>query len=136
MRERLKVHLETPSCAGCHELTDLIGLSLEQFDGLGEFRATENGAIIDPSGSLDGDEFVDAVGLGQAVSTHPDFVPCMVHTLWASANGRTPVADEAPQLDALSSRFGTSGYRLLTLLEDIAMSDAFRRVGPVQEVAP
>ncbi|MGB0591377.1 MAG: DUF1592 domain-containing protein [Myxococcota bacterium] len=136
MRERLAVHLETPSCAGCHELTDLIGLSMENFDGMGGFRATENGAVIDPSGSLDGDEFADAVGLGHAVSTHPDFVPCLVDTLWAFANGRMPEAAETPQLDALASRFGTADFRLSALLEDIAMSAAFRHVGAVEEVTP
>ena len=136
MRERLEVHLETPACAGCHELTDLIGLSLEQFDGLGGFRATENDAIIDPSGVLDGEEFSDAVGLGQAVSNHPDFVPCVVDTLWAFANGRMPESAESPQLDALASRFSNSNYRFVTLLEDIAMSAAFRHVGPIEEVAP
>ena len=69
-------------------LTDLIGLSLENFDGLGSYRATENGALIDPSGSIDGAEFDDAVGLGQAIADHPSFVPCIVSTLWAFANGR------------------------------------------------
>jgi hypothetical protein len=136
MRERLAVHLETPSCAGCHVLTDLIGLSLENFDGLGGFRATENGAVIDPSGDLDGDEFPDGVGLGQAVSNHPDFVPCVVGTLWAFANGRMSMDSERPLLDALLARLESSDYRLVTLLEDIAMSEAFRLVGPIVEVAP
>ena len=88
------------------------------------------------SGDLDGDGFADAVGLGQAVFAHPGFAPCVVDTLWAFANGRMPKADEAPVLDALSSRFGSSDYRLVTLLEDIAMSEAFRLVGPIEEVAP
>ncbi|MDP5053499.1 MAG: DUF1592 domain-containing protein, partial [Congregibacter sp.] len=56
-RQRVAAHLETPSCAGCHRITDPIGLSLEQFDGAGGFRLTENGASIDATGGLDGFEF-------------------------------------------------------------------------------
>ncbi|MEL7046401.1 MAG: DUF1592 domain-containing protein, partial [Pseudomonadota bacterium] len=51
-RERVAAHLETPSCAGCHRITDPIGLALEQFDGAGAYRLTENGATIDASGGL------------------------------------------------------------------------------------
>ena len=45
MREKLAAHQEEPSCAGCHTLMDNIGLALENFDGIGAFRTTENGAI-------------------------------------------------------------------------------------------
>ena len=62
-RERLAAHRANPVCAGCHKLTDPIGLALENFDGAGQYRATEKGAPIDASGSLDGTTFNDAVGL-------------------------------------------------------------------------
>ena len=136
MRERLEVHLESPSCAGCHLLTDLIGLSLENFDGMGGFRATENGAIIDVTGSLDGTDFEDAVGLGQAIADHPSFVPCLVSTLWSYANGRSVMNSEAAQLSAFASRLAHNEHRLVALLEDIVMSEAFRNVGPVEGAAP
>ena len=136
MRERLQVHLESPACSGCHALTDLIGLGLERFDGLGGFRESENGVPIDPSGDLDAHDFDDAVGLGQAIAEHPDFVPCIVDTLWSFANGRVATAAEVPQLDALVARFEASDHRMLTLLEDIVMSEAFRRVGALAEGGP
>ena len=41
-------------CAVCHQLTDLIGLGFENFDGIGRWRTQENGATIDASGELDG----------------------------------------------------------------------------------
>ena len=53
-RERLDLHRTNPVCAGCHKITDPIGLAFENFDGAGQFRATERGAAIDASGALDG----------------------------------------------------------------------------------
>jgi hypothetical protein len=53
-RQRLSVHATQPSCAGCHKLTDPIGLALERIDGAGQLRSTENDIAIDPSGDLDG----------------------------------------------------------------------------------
>jgi hypothetical protein len=43
-RERLQQHVENEVCAGCHGMMDPIGLGLEQLDGIGEYRDTENGA--------------------------------------------------------------------------------------------
>ena len=130
MRERLSVHLESPACAGCHALTDLVGLSLERFDGLGSYRTTENGAVIDPSGTMDGFIYEDARGLGETIAQHPGFVACIVDTLWSYANGRERAEEEDAEVGALRDRFAASGYRMLALLEDIVMSEQFRRVGP------
>ena len=135
MRDRLAVHLETPSCASCHELTDPIGLGLERFDGLGGFRATENGALIDPSGELDGVAFGDALELGVTLAEHPAFVPCIVRTVWSYANGRHGSHDD-DVVDALTARFGAMNHSFLALLKDIAMSDGFGRVGTLEEVSP
>lgn len=137
MRERLTVHLESPQCAGCHRLTDRIGLGLERFDGLGGFRTTENGVAIDPADELDGTKFADARGLGQAIAQHDDFPRCVVRKLWAHATGDTlhPVT-ERPQRDALVNRFADSGYQLRALIEDIVTSAQFRRVGPPSEELP
>jgi len=132
MRERLAVHLETPGCSSCHEMTDLIGLGLERFDGLGGFRALENAVPIDPSGDLDGVPFADARGLGAALADHPAFARCLVETVWAYANGRVRALDERDLIDAMLARFEASDHRLLALLEDVAISDGFRRVGEAQ----
>ena len=70
-RARLDVHRTNPVCAGCHKLIDPMGLALENFDGDGAYRTSENGAKIDASGALDGVTFTDAVGLGKAMHDNP-----------------------------------------------------------------
>ena len=82
-RERLAVHNTNPSCAGCHLITDPMGLSLENFDGAGRFRETENGAELDISGELDGVFYDDIEGLALAVRDHPKLPNCLVNRLLA-----------------------------------------------------
>ena len=43
MRERMEAHRASPACAGCHKLMDPIGLALENFDGIGRWRSTDDG---------------------------------------------------------------------------------------------
>src|SRR5947208_8926584 len=37
-RQRLEIHLNSESCAGCHRLIDPIGLGFEQFNAVGAFE--------------------------------------------------------------------------------------------------
>ncbi|MDH5311698.1 MAG: DUF1592 domain-containing protein, partial [Gammaproteobacteria bacterium] len=86
-RERLQVHNTNPSCAGCHLITDPMGLSLENFDGAGRYRATENGAELDIGGELDGMFYDDIEGLARAMHDHPKLSSCLVNRLYAYGTG-------------------------------------------------
>jgi hypothetical protein len=125
-RERLSAHVTNSACAGCHALMDPIGLALENFDAVGAFRATENGATIDASGEFDGLEFEDAEGLGRALREHPNLGPCLTRNLFRYAVGREPTPEEQPFLDTLHDRFASSENRVPDLLRDIITSQAFR----------
>lgn len=50
-REQMAAHLSNPSCAGCHVMIDPLGVSLEHFDGLGEYREVDAGKPVDATGS-------------------------------------------------------------------------------------
>src|SRR5690606_35201546 len=72
MRERLAQHLEDPSCSGCHVLMDPIGFGLENFDGVGMFRLTENDVPLDTVSKLDNlGEFDGARELGGLLRDSP-----------------------------------------------------------------
>jgi hypothetical protein len=124
-RERLQRHRNEPVCAGCHHLMDPIGLTLEQFDGVGMFRTQENGAVIDVSGELDGKPFSGAKGLGKALSEHPGVPACLVNTVYRYAASQQPSAAQQDFIEALQAGFSTSGYRLRALLQQLATSEAF-----------
>jgi hypothetical protein len=129
-RERLTAHRSAPTCAGCHAIMDPIGLGLENFDGAGEYRTTENGAPIDASGQLDGVSYKDAASLGKALHDDPATTSCLTTRLYGYAVGRAPTRDEAAFILYLNGRFAADGYRVPQLLKRIALSDAFYAVSP------
>lgn len=128
-KERLAVHNTNPSCAGCHLITDPMGLSLENFDGAGRFRATENGAPLDIAGELDGIFYEDISGLAQATRNHPKLSACLINRLYAyGTGGPVSLREDRDTLAGFEARFAENEYRLPALLRDIALSDAFLRV--------
>jgi hypothetical protein len=129
LRQRIETHLSDPTCAGCHQLTDPIGLGLENFDGLGTTRLTENGGTIDASGDLDGADFGGPVALGAALAEHPRIGPCLTETLYRYATARTVTDGESDLVDWHAAGFEEAGFHVKALLTDIATSPGFRRVG-------
>ena len=123
-RDRLTPHRTRRACAACHQVMDPIGLSLENFDGVGAYRTEENGAPIDASGELDGIAFDDPVALGHAVSEHPALPACLVNRLSEYAMRRSLTDGETAWVDDLTATFAAQEYRLRDLLRVIATSDA------------
>lgn len=127
-RDRVTAHLANPVCAGCHRITDPIGLALENFDGAGQYRDTEKGAAIDTSGSLDGKPFKDAAGLAQALHDSPALVSCVVRRAFSYGVGSADVAGRNELMAYYNTSFSAQGYKFKALLRDIALSDAFYTV--------
>lgn len=129
LRERLQVHFEEPSCAVCHEMMDLVGLGLENFDGIGRWRNRENGGEIDPSGLLDGAEFLDAWELAETVKNHDNFGSCLSEHVYAYAMGHVVDDDQEAFRDWLVENLQYSNWSFDSLLRTIALSETFRKNG-------
>lgn len=132
LRDRLSTHATEPSCAGCHDLTDPIGLGLENFDAMGQYRTVDNGGAIDPSGDLDGAPFADARGMAEQVVSHEEFGSCFVSNLYRYATGHEENFTEVPILERLTGELETSGYRLKPAMIGIVMSEGFRSASKAQ----
>ncbi len=129
VRQRLKAHATEAMCAGCHKITDPMGLALENFDTIGGYRESENGSPIDVSGELDGTQFTNAVGLGKAVHDNPAAAACIVKRVFEYGVGRDLTKAETDWLASdLNPQFAADGYRLRSLLRRIATSAAFFRI--------
>lgn len=124
-RERLDAHRSNPVCAGCHKITDPIGLALENFDGAGTYRTEETRTRIDASGQLDDAAFNDVNGLGQAMHDNPKTASCLAQRLASYALGRTLKPGDDAWLSYITNQFGMNGYRVKDLLRTIALSNAF-----------
>lgn len=129
-RDRLTAHRTNPVCAGCHKIMDPIGLSLENFDGAGQYRTTENGAPIDTSGELQGVTYDTPVGLGKAVHDDPMVAKCLVDRMFSYAVGRVPDKADHDVQQYFLNAFVDDHYRVTELMKTIALSDAFYRVAP------
>ncbi|MGE4065027.1 MAG: DUF1592 domain-containing protein [Rhodospirillaceae bacterium] len=129
-RDRLNAHATDPVCAGCHKITDPMGLALENFDGDGSFRKTENGALIDARGELSGKKFEDSAGLGAAVRNDPAAPSCLVDRMLAYGLGRSTVAGEAAWKSGLKAEFAKDGYVVPELMRKIVLSPEFFSAAP------
>ena len=131
-RQRLTAHATAPACAGCHKITDPIGLALENFDGIGKYRVDENGEKIDTSGDLDGVAYADPQGLGRAMRENPATAACVVRRVWSYAAGRPPTNAQKELTAYLDKTFVSDGYKFVSLVRRIAKSDALYAVAPAQ----
>ena len=126
-RERLTAHSTSAACAGCHRITDPIGLALEKFDGAGQFRQTENDALIDTSGDLDGIAYTDSAGLGLALHDNPATTKCLINRLYAYGSGNN-LSSRNEWMAYLEDRFSADGYRIMSLMKRISASKTFYAV--------
>ena len=128
LRQRLMAHTTNKVCAACHQLTDPIGLPLENFDTIGGYRTTENGEPIDASANIQGKTFSGAQGLGQYLHDNPRYPACVARKLYSYGRGlRHASVDDFP---VAYKAFQDSGFRLRALLKNMAVSDSFYAAGP------
>ncbi len=137
-RKRLAFHSKVPACAGCHKITDPIGLSLENFDGAAQYRTAQNGEEIDASGTFSGVVYNNAAGLAAAVRDEPAITSCLVQRLYKYAVSRPANASERHLYGYFDQKFADNDYRFVALLKTITQSDAFFQVSaaPDEELVP
>ncbi|GFE80166.1 hypothetical protein GCM10011487_21660 [Steroidobacter agaridevorans] len=135
-RERVAFHLKNPVCAGCHKITDPMGLALENFDSSGRFREEERGSKIDASGTLDGKSFSGVVSLGKVLHDNPGLTSCLVQRIYSYGAGGAVRPEDKKTLEYFNARFAEAGYRVPDLLRTIALSNAFSEIVAPKSPAP
>jgi hypothetical protein len=128
MRDRMEEHRKSPACSGCHKLMDPIGLALENFDGIGRWRTTDNGAIIDPASQLaDGTKIDGPVTLRQAILRNPDmFARNVTEMLLSYAMGHGIEYYDMPFVRAIVKDAQRSGYTFSSVVLGIVKSAPFQ----------
>ena len=128
MRARMEAHRQNPACAVCHRIMDPAGLSMENFDAIGRWRAAEGGAAIDATGSLPGGTDFDGVaGLRGALLDRPEvFVGTVTEKLLIYALGRGLEHTDAPAVRAIVREAADDEYRLSSLVLGVVQSAPFQ----------
>jgi len=136
VRERMEQHRANPACAGCHKIMDPIGLALENFDGVGQWRSVDLGFPIDASGQLvDGTPVDGPSSLRKALLDRPEaFVGTMTEKLLMYALGRETKYYDMPVVRAIMRDAGSDRYRFSELVLGIVKSAPFQM--KMKEAAP
>ncbi len=129
-RERLKSHVADPTCAGCHALMDPIGLSFENYDAVGRYRATELDQPIDATGSTQDAsgasyEFSDGRDLSRQLAVSPVVDACFSKQVFLYAQGMA--GDEAGNcaFKTLATRLQAAGGNVIEMIVASVSSDEF-----------
>jgi hypothetical protein len=128
LRERMEMHRKNPVCASCHQRMDPLGFALENFDALGKWRTSSDGAPIDPSASFpDGTRFEGVAGLRTLLVSHKeDFVRTLSGKLLAYAIGRGLDYRDMPASRGIAREAAPGGYTWSSIITAIVMSPPFR----------
>ena len=130
VRERLAQHASNPSCYGCHGVMDPLGLALENFDTVGEFRSHDPVTMtaIDASGVLpDGTSISGMQDLRQALVARSDmFVQTLTENLMIYALGRPVDYRDMPTVREIVRKAAADDYRFESIVYNIVSADAFQ----------
>jgi Protein of unknown function (DUF1588)/Protein of unknown function (DUF1585) len=129
MREQMAAHRANPVCAGCHAQMDQLGFSLENFDGIGEWRDIyASGARVDAAAQLpDGTKFNGPSDLRQVLRKHSDeFVTTVTERLLTYALGRGLEATDTPTIRKIKREAAPDDFRFESLIQSIVTSTPFQ----------
>ncbi len=133
---RQRIDTLTSSCGSqCHnDMINPLGFSFEHFDGMGQYRDTENGGLaIDSSGSyafLSGTKsFKNAGELMNVMASDSQAHLCYAKKLASFALQRDVIASDMPLLQTMAQTSMSSTGSLKNLILQLVRSDAFRTRG-------
>jgi hypothetical protein len=136
-RERFAEHREEPSCAGCHDLLDPVGLIFENYDAIGRYRETENGAPVDATGYLSETDITGTVDgvreLSGRLTESANVRSCVIRQWFRFTFGRGETDADACTLDKLESVFSRTGGDMNELLVALTQTDPFLYPTPAPE---
>lgn len=94
-REKAEYRMSIAPCAGCHSLSDPLGLALDGFDAIGRYRTTDpEGRAIDTAvtlpPALEGAPVSGAAELGAVIGESERFVSCMARAFLGYALAEGP----------------------------------------------
>lgn len=128
IRQQMEMHRKNEPCASCHKIMDPIGFSLENFDAVGHWRTTDDGAPIDPNGVLvDGTKLDGVNGLRAALVKYaPQFERVAAEKLLIYALGRGTEYYDMPLVRSVVREAQQNNNRFSSYVLAIVKSDAFQ----------
>jgi hypothetical protein len=130
MRQRMEAHRANPACAVCHKQMDPLGFALENFDGLGSYRASygPGAPAIDSSGTLpDNTPFNGPAGLREVLVKKKDmFIENFTEQLMTYALGRGVEEYDHAALRKITRDAAADSQRWSSIIVGIVNSTPFQ----------
>jgi hypothetical protein len=132
LRARLEEHRAKPNCFACHGVMDPLGLALENFNAVGQFRNHDSDTLglIDTVGQLpDGTSITGPDDLRAAIVDRPDnqLVQALTEKQMTYAVGRSRAHRDMPIVRRIVRQAGADNYRFKSIVLGVISSDAFRK---------
>jgi hypothetical protein len=132
LRARLEQHREKPTCFSCHGVMDPLGLALENFNAVGQYRGNDpdTRGLIDTLGQLpDGTKISGPEDLRRSLVDRPDhqFVQALTENLMTYALGRSLDYRDMPTVRRVVREAAKDNYRFQSIVLGVVSSDAFMK---------
>jgi mono/diheme cytochrome c family protein len=128
MRERLEMHRANPACSSCHNMIDPVGLALESFDVIGQWRIRDGESRVDSSTELwDGSPIQGPADLRNALlgGLSESVYRAFTQNLMTYALGRRVEYFDMPTVRSIVSSAAANDYRMSSFIRGVVHSPAF-----------
>lgn len=126
-RQRVAFQTKPAMCNGCHGLINPLGFTFERFDAIGRERTTDNGKLVDDSGSLSTPSgqtlvFHGAGDLSRYLADGDEAHAAFVQKLFLNMVRQSPAAYGPRTLAELQRSFEKNGLDVRGLMVSIAVA--------------
>ena len=136
IRDQLEAHATHATCASCHQKIDPLGFAFDNYDAIGRWRTDEKVAgglgddppVVARGTFSDGRTYENPEEFKQLLAGDLDrFAEAFVEQLATFALRRVMTIDDRAQIKAIAEASKHDGYRLRTVIEQLVMSELFRK---------
>ena len=126
-RHIFEQHRADATCAGCHARMDPYGFALENYDGYGQWRDTDNKVAIDASGEINGKKFTTPIEFRAVLaSRQDDFRRAFIRKMLSYALGRGIQPSDRQTVESIAAAAKAEGDRFSSFVLNIAKSYPFQ----------
>lgn len=127
MREKVTELTRSKACMACHTTINPLGFSLENYDGIGRWRANDQGKPVNAQSEFKTDtgetlKLTGARDVAQFAATRPSAHAAFVEQLFHHVVKQPVVAYGDETLNRLRDGFEKSGFNIQQLLMEIALT--------------
>lgn len=135
-RERFARHTSDSRCSACHSYIDPVGFGFERYDGVGDYRASENGKAVDESGSIKDREnfgagtneaFSGVRQMSSLIAQTRSAQDCLATQYFRHSYGHLESEGGSCAIGAMQQAFQTGGLSFRSLLTETLAHESFTR---------